>query len=132
MKLLDTNILLRWLLGDDKPQAEAVDKFLRHAFQLKDPLFVSDLAVAEMVWVLEGRKVPGPEIARVIRSALNKQDIHFEHRQRLLAAILLYEAHHVDYIDAYQAALVQEKHMQAVVSFDRDFAKLPVVHITPI
>ena len=129
--LLDTNILLRWVLGDDRPQAEAVDKFLRHAFQLRDPLFVSDLAVAEMIWVLEGHKIPVPQIARVVRSALNKPEIQFEHRARLVAAVMLYETHDVDFIDAYQAALVQEKHIQAVVSFDRDFAKLPVVHINP-
>jgi predicted nucleic-acid-binding protein len=131
MKLLDTNVLLRWLLRDDKPQAEAVDKFLRAAFRIKDSLFVADLALAEIVWVLEGNETPLAQIARIIRSILNKPEIQCENRERLLAAITLYEAHQVDFIDACQAALVQEKRMDAVVSFDRDFAKLPVVHLNP-
>jgi len=54
-----------------------------------------------------------------------------EHRQRLLTAVGLYEQHQVDFIDAYQATLAQEKHFQAVVSLDRDYAKLPVFHIDP-
>jgi len=131
MKLLDTNILLRWLLRDDKSQTEAVDKFLRNSFRIRDGLFVADLAFAEIVWVLEGNETPLAQIAHIVRSILNKPEIECENRDRLFAAIALYEAHHVDFIDAYQAALVQEKRMEAVVSFDRDFAKLPVVHLNP-
>ena len=131
MKLLDTNILLRLLLDDDPAQVRAVEKFLRSSLRIKDDLYVSDLSVAEMVWVLEGQNIPLPAVAQAIREILQRQGIHFEHRQRLMTAIALYETHRVDFIDAYQAALVQEKHFQAIVSFDRDYAKLPVTHIDP-
>jgi len=131
MKLLDTNILLRLLLDDDPAQVRAVERFIRSSLRIKDELYVSDLSVAEMIWVLEGQDIPPTSIAQAIREILQKEGIHFEHRQRLMTAISLYESYRVDFIDAYQAALVQEKHFQAIVSFDRDYARLPVTHIDP-
>jgi predicted nucleic-acid-binding protein len=127
MRLLDTNILLRLFLEDDKPQVAAVEKLLERALRDKKTFFVADLAVAEMVWVLEkSQGFPPAVIAGVLRSALDDRQLHFENRDRLLSALTLYEYHGVDFIDAYQAALVQEKKLESVISFDHDFSRLPV------
>jgi predicted nucleic-acid-binding protein len=127
MKLIDANILLRLFLEDDQRQAEAVEKLLRGAFQDKKKLFVSDLTIAEVVWILEKKKSMPPDvISRILQSALEDERLHFEHQQRLLTALAWYGSRKVDFIDAYQAALVQEKKLEAVVSFDRDFSRLPV------
>ena len=127
MKLLDANILLRLFLDDDKTQVDAVEKFFHRAFQEKQELFVSDLTVAEIVWVMEKTgSLPPKVIAPILRSALDDSRIHFENRERLLAALALYESRSVDFIDAYQASLFQEKKLESVVSFDHDFSKLPV------
>lgn len=127
MKLIDANILLRLFLEDDKPQAEAVEKLFQRAFQEKKKLFVADLTVAEMIWVMEKRgPLPPSLISQILRSALDDFRFYFENRERLLTALALYESHEVDFIDAYQAALFQEKKMESVVSLDHDFSKLPV------
>ncbi len=127
MKLVDTNILLRLFLGDDPGQTDAVERLFRKAFQEKTKLFVSDMAIAEIVWFLEKREsLPEEVIAGVLRSALDDERLHFENRERLGAALALYEYHGVDFIDAYQAALVQEKKLESIISFDHDFSRLPV------
>lgn len=46
---LDTNCVLRWLLGDNQAQAEVVEHILRTS---KSRLHIADLVFAEVVWVL--------------------------------------------------------------------------------
>jgi predicted nucleic-acid-binding protein len=132
MKLVDTNVLLRFFIEDDKRQAEAVRHFFEKAFQDNQKLFVSDMVVAEIVWYFERReKLSQPVIATLLRFSLDDERLEFENRQRIKAAITFYEDHHVDFIDAYQAAIVQEKDLEAVISFDNHFSRLPVKWINP-
>lgn len=132
MKLVDTNVLLRLFIGDDKKQAEAAQRYIEKVFQDNQKLFVSDMVVAEIVWYFERReKLPPSMIATLLRFSLDDEKLEFENRQRVKAAITFYEDHHVDFIDAYQAAIVQEKDLEAVISFDNHFSKLPVKWINP-
>jgi predicted nucleic-acid-binding protein len=127
VRLLDTNVLLRLLLGDDQRQAEVVEKLLQRGFLEKKKFFVADLAMAEIVWILEKQQsLTAKVVSQILRSMLDDERIHFENRERLLSALALHEYHRVDFIDAYQAALVQEKKLESVVSYDQDFARLPV------
>jgi predicted nucleic-acid-binding protein len=48
---LDTNTLIRWLLWDNEAQAQAVQDILDQPKLRK--VHVSDIAIAEMVWVLQ-------------------------------------------------------------------------------
>jgi hypothetical protein len=47
MRAADTNVVVRLLLRDDAPQAEAADSFVDRG------AWISILALAETVWVLE-------------------------------------------------------------------------------
>ncbi len=132
MQLIDTNVLLRLFLEDDKRQAHAVQELFQKTFHDKKKLFVPDMAIAEIVWFLEKKEgLSSPVIATILRFALEDERMVFENQQRLLVATAFYEQHSVDFIDAYQAALVQEKGLEAVVSFDKDFSRLPVRWIKP-
>ena len=53
MKALDTNILVRFLVNDDKPQAEKVYRVFREAEKNRTVFFVPAPVVLELLWVLE-------------------------------------------------------------------------------
>jgi predicted nucleic-acid-binding protein len=53
MKGVDTNILVRFLVGDDTEQAHKVYKLFKRAEEDGDELFVSTLVILELIWVLE-------------------------------------------------------------------------------
>ncbi len=53
MKAIDTNILIRFLVGDDELQANKAYSILKKAESEKKELFVPLLVVLEMIWVLE-------------------------------------------------------------------------------
>ena len=53
MKGIDTNILVRFLVGDDTDQAQVVYNLFKKNELNKIELFVSLLVVLELLWVLE-------------------------------------------------------------------------------
>jgi len=126
VKLLDTNVLLRWLLEDDPDQVAAVERLFRRADRTGERFFLSDLALAEINWVLLKAGKSAGVVARILAALVEDSRFEFEDRERLLTAVALYEAREVDFIDAYQATIVQRKYLEGVVSFDRYFERLPV------
>jgi predicted nucleic-acid-binding protein len=50
---IDTNILVRFLVGDDTRQANKVYKLFKKAEEEKTEFFVPSLVVLELIWVLE-------------------------------------------------------------------------------
>lgn len=55
MIALDTNLLVRLLIHDDASQARAVERLLVRARRDRTPLFVADVVLCELVWVLSRR-----------------------------------------------------------------------------
>src|SRR5437764_1356636 len=55
MIALDTNILVRLILQDDEPQARLVERLLIKARHADEQLFVADVVLCELVWVLTRR-----------------------------------------------------------------------------
>ena len=52
MIAVDTNILLRHLLGDDPIQAAKADKLING----KETVLITDVVLAETIWTLKGKK----------------------------------------------------------------------------
>jgi predicted nucleic-acid-binding protein len=53
VKSLDTNILIRFLIGDSESQAKKVKKLFTHAETSGDKFFIPLLVILEMIWVLD-------------------------------------------------------------------------------
>lgn len=124
--LVDANVIIRWLIEDDKQKSQAFVSLIKQAERHNRTLFVSDLSIAEIVWVLDSvYKIPLEEVAEAIRKILGDQRLTFENKGRLMTAITLWENHKVDFIDAYQAALAQEKNMETIMSYDTHFDRIP-------
>ena len=132
MIAVDSNIFMRWLLGDDKAQADAIAALIKRYEKSGEHLWASDTVIAEVVWVLESvYDIPPKEVSQYIASLLDVETFEFEHRERLLQAVELYRAHQIDFIDCYIVASAKDKGMTSVVCFDRDFKKMPIETIRP-
>ena len=128
MKLLDTNVILRWLLDDDKRKADSFSRLLHNAVSRKEQLFISDIGIAEIVWVLESHyKLTVESVGQIVRNLLSTEGLIFENRDRLYDSVALYENHNIDFIDGYLSAVSKEKQLEAILSYDRDFDKVPGV-----
>jgi len=76
MIAIDTNVLLRYLLGDDKTQFAKASKLISSNYKV----LVTDIVLAETIWTLKGKKykLSKQEILMVIDSLFKEPNIIFE------------------------------------------------------
>jgi len=81
MKAIDTNILVRFLVGDDVSQAEIVRKTFERAERRGDSYFVCTTVALELIWVLESvYELSGDEIRMSFEKMLQLPVLEFENR----------------------------------------------------
>jgi predicted nucleic acid-binding protein len=114
--LLDTNVLVRHLTGDPPSQARRATALLAG----DNELLLADLVLAELVYVLESfYRRPREQVAEAARSLLALPSIATVDPDLLLRSLELYEAHRLDYAEAYLAAAAEVWEVGRVVSFDQ-------------
>jgi predicted nucleic acid-binding protein len=121
--LLDTNVLVRHFTDDPPDLAVRARAFLRAG----EGLFLADLVVAEVVYVLESYyEATRTTVARHVRSALGSPTIDVADAPMLLRALEFYEFERLDFPEACLAALA-EGTGALVASFDRSLDRVDTV-----
>ncbi|TGG94893.1 PIN domain-containing protein [Natronospirillum operosum] len=85
MIALDTNVLLRYLLQDDKRQSPAAASLITGAA----PVLLTDIVLVETVWVLTGKRygLDRDSVARVINALFEEPMVVFEDGQTVWRAL---------------------------------------------
>jgi len=79
---LDTNILVRYLTQDDPLQSARASEILERRLTLKNPGYVSVVAMVETVWVLDrAYGLTAQEIAAVVERMLQVEVLLIENEQ---------------------------------------------------
>ena len=120
MIALDTNLLVRLLIQDDASQARAVERLFIRARRDRTQLFVADVVLCELVWVLSRRaKVSRVGIADALEQLLNAETILVSDSGVARGALAAYRTGSGDFADY----LIREQALAAgaseVVTFDR-------------
>jgi len=126
---IDSNIFLRAILRDVPDQAKSCLTLFEMIDRGEIPSCTSMLVLNEILWVLEGLRVPRDEIAkrtgaiagsRVRLLATSDQDF-------VEAAIRLYTAKEVDFQDALNAETARAEDIKVIVSYDSHFDEIDFV-----
>jgi len=121
--LIDTNVILRYLLEDHEdfsPKAKKIMKDISQAFIYAE---IRDIVIVECIYVLEKfYKVPRMEIAGKLSAILNFKGIANSDKHQILKALLSYKETGVDIVDCLLAAHSSPERL--IISFDNDFKKL--------
>ncbi len=121
---LDTNVLIRHLTGDPPAQARRATAFLERA----DELFVPDLIVAEVVYVLESFYGIKPKrVAELLRAIIAFRAIVVVDEPMLLRALEVYEVERIDFAEAYLVASAEASGVGAIASFDRSIDRVTTI-----
>jgi predicted nucleic acid-binding protein len=123
-RILDTNVIVRHLVGDDKPLAAQARKLFARCDHGELALVVLSAVVAETVFVLDSfYQHPRAKIARIMKIFLTSPGVELTDLDMHLAALNRYgktRLHFVDCLIAEHAAA----HRCAVASFDKDLRKI--------
>ena len=134
---LDTNIFLRHLTKDDPDKALRCTRLFGEIEAGEMLAWTSDLVVAEVVFVLSSKGPNGynytrDEIRTSLVDLLALPGLQLPSKRFFPRIFELYTAHKIDFIDAYNAALVEGSDQQELYSYDRDFDALrDVTRIEP-
>lgn len=121
--LLDTNIILRFLLADDPAQSRSATELMSKVDEGNVSLEIKDFVLLETVWVLEAScRVPRKEIADRLINILNLSGIVNANRSTLIQALLSFKETSIDLADCLLAAYSSPA--TPVISFDGDLKKL--------
>ena len=121
---VDTNILVRHLTGDPPDLAARATRFLG----LERNLLVTDLVVAETVYVLESfYEAPRSQVAETMRSLVAFSSIVVVDAALLLRAIEVYDTDRLDFAEAYLVSCADSTGVGRVASFDRAIDRVPTV-----
>jgi len=122
--LLDTNVLVRFLLDDDPHQSPRAVALMKRLELKKESAWLEESVLAETVWVLEkGYAVPRSEIARLLTTILELPGIRCRSRRAMLEALTRFSTTTCDIIDCLLAACARSRGL-TVYSFDQDFKRL--------
>ncbi len=121
--LLDTNLLLRFLLADHTELSPKAVRLFQQAADRKCLLILTALGLAEAVWVLTsyyqlGRKPVADNLAKMVVRA----GVHCPEQDVILDALKRFRATNCDFYDCYLAACAAASGI-GIASFDNDFAK---------
>ena len=129
---LDANVILRFLTGDPEELAERSRLLMARAERAELSLYVSELVLAEVVWVLKSfYRHPASEIAEVVGALVSAPGIRVDDRETTLRALDLARDLNVDYLDAVLALQAAARNATVCTFDETDFKRLPVRWMAP-
>lgn len=124
--VIDANVILRHLLGDHRTHSPRATALLARVERGEITVRLVDTAVFEAVFVLERTYRQAREtIADVLLSLIGHTNVRVDFPERLRRAFDLYVENRMSFGDAYLAAAAMESSPAEVISFDRDFGRVP-------
>jgi predicted nucleic-acid-binding protein len=123
--LVDTNVILRYLIGDDPPSAAKATALMKRVERAEEEIFLPDDIVAETVWTLQSYcKVPRQEIADRLIALLSFAGVRVSARNTLRESLHLYATTGADFPDCLLAARSRHRAMPVYTFDETDFKKL--------
>ncbi len=130
--VVDTNLLVRYLTGDDPAKAMAVDALLKKASRGKIKILLPSVVAAELVWVLESfYRMSREEISELVFAILNTPGVDVQDGAVISAAIRLYSLTDIDFVDAWIIEFAKTKGVTRIHTFDTKHFKNTGMEVSP-
>ena len=118
--VIDTNLLVRYLINDDQKKAEAVDNLLDRAAKGEVRIIVPSVVIAELVWVLESfYQLKAGAILELAEAIINTSGLDVTDKSTIISALRLYKSKNIDFIDAWIIEFAKERGVKTIYTFDK-------------
>jgi predicted nucleic-acid-binding protein len=122
---LDTNVLVRIIVGDDEKQAEKAERVLKSRCTPEAPGFVNSIVLCELAWTLDRTYgYSRAQIASVISRILENSALRIEHAPLVAAALRIYRTAASSFSDVLLAEINLAAGCEVTLTFDRKAARL--------
>ena len=129
MIAVDTNVLVRYLVRDDRQQAEAARALLQ-SVTAENPAFACREVVVELVWVLErAYGYSRQRIAAILEELVATEGLVVEAAQDVAQAAFRYRSEAAGFSDLMVLAAARRAGALPLYTFDRKAARLEAVEL---
>lgn len=123
---LDTNVLVRLLIEDDRAQTRRARNLVDAAVAAQELVLVSLPVLLETEWILRSRYEVAPEaILGLFRAALEARELAFEDEAAVEEALFNWQDGPIGFSDCLIMAHNRQLGCRATVTFDTRAARLP-------
>ncbi len=127
-RVVDANILLRFLTNDEPAQAAACETLLLRVESGQEKVFLPDIVITDIVWTLEKfYQVGKKRINELLTPVLAAEGLICKDKGQILTALAIYANKNIDWTDAFVAAQMIENGQREIYSYDQDFDRLPEI-----
>jgi predicted nucleic acid-binding protein len=130
MELVDANVFLRFLTGDNPEQSARAGAYLESIERGDVVATTTEGVFVEIVHVLSSKvlyALPRAGIAFHLRTILGLSGLRLPNKRVYLRAADLYETTNLDFVDALNVAHMERLGIQTIVAFDRHYDRIPTV-----
>jgi predicted nucleic acid-binding protein len=121
-RVLDANILLRYLLDDVPELTDHCEALLLRVQRGEEAVWLPDIALADVIWTLRSfYRRSKTEIRDVLLPILSLRGIRLRDRAVIFRALGLFAEKNIDFSDALIAAEMLTSGYTEIYSYDRDF-----------
>jgi predicted nucleic-acid-binding protein len=121
-----SDILVRYVMQDDPIQAATATAWIEERLSPENPGFISVVAIAETVWVLDRTYgVAAQDIAAAIEQLLQADILVIENEQQVFTAKVALKENQGSFADALIAALGAKAGCSSTLTFDSGALRLP-------
>ncbi|XOF34149.1 MAG: PIN domain-containing protein [Candidatus Electrothrix sp. YB6] len=130
MQGIDTNILVRFLIGDDDLQTKTVYNIFKQAEADKNELFIPLLVILELIWVLESvYEISRKDIINSISDLLLMPVLRFEQQSTVQRFTREAYGNTYDLSDLLIACSAGQQGCDTVITFDKKASRCDLFHL---
>lgn len=131
MIALDTNVLVRYLVCDDRKQAEAA-RLVLESFTAERPGLICREVTVELVWVLEqAYRFNGHQVANIVEELVSTEGLVFEAQDDAARAALRYQNASAGFSDLMISGAARRSAAHPLYTFDKKAARLEGAMLIP-
>jgi len=121
---LDTNVLVRYIVQDDKQQAQLATDLIEKQCSLENQAFINEITLCEFVWVLKrAYRYDKTVILSILKQLLNSDDVYISSHPQAWEAYYDYEIGSADFSDYFIAQINKKFGCLFTYSFDKKACK---------
>jgi len=123
---LDTNVVIRYLVHDDKKQSAVASRFIEKSLTTDAPGYINHIILCEIVWVLQRcYSVNKQQVRQIIEGLLTTKQFIVEDVEVAWKALRAFDANNADFCDALIGQGNTHSGCEHTVTFDKKAASLP-------
>ena len=127
ISLLDTNVIVRFLVSDKSPKYKNLYSFFKSLEFGKMQVELKLIVLFQVLFVLKSfYKVPKDQIANGITDLLKYKGIVIKNKKMIRRMMEMWCNNKLDIVDCYLIALLEKDSQNLLYSYDRDFDKFNI------